>query len=128
MVKVKELHPRMPVTVTKSDSLDTAARLLIEEDIGALVVFEPHGVAGVISERDIVRAIADEVNLADTEVCEYMTEAPVVTNEEAAIGDAISKMNASHIRHVVVVSDGDVSGMISMRDVVGLLGADWPEL
>ena len=128
MVKVKELHPRMPVTVTKSDSLDDAARLLIEEDIGVLVVFEPHGIAGVISERDIVRAIADEVDLEETEVGEYMTEAPVVTEEEAAIGDAISKMNSSHIRHVIVLSDGDVSGVISMRDVVGLLGTDWPEL
>lgn len=127
-MRVKELHPRLPVTVTKSESLAAAAALLIEEDIGALVVFEPQGIAGILSERDIMRAVADGCDLDATEVCEYMTAAPIVTEEEAAIGDAISKMNGSGIRHVVVVSDGDVSGVISMRDVVGLLGTDWPEL
>ena len=127
-MKIKELHPRMPVTVGKSDSLEDAARLLIEEDIGALVVFEPRGIAGVISERDIVRAIVDECDLDRTEVCEYMTQAPIVTEEDAAIGDAIAKMNGSGVRHVVVVSDGDATGVISMRDVVKLLGTGWPEL
>ena len=127
-MKVQELHPRMPVTVTKSDSLEDAARVLVEENIGALVVFEPEGMAGILSERDIVRAIADDCDLQETEVCEYMTPAPVVTEEQAALGDAIAKMNGGGMRHVVVVADGDVSGVISMRDVVGLLGTDWPEL
>lgn len=127
-MKVKELHPRMPVTVGKSVSLESAAATLMDEDIGLLVVFEPNGIAGVISERDIIRAVADGCDLAAIEVCEYMTAAPIVTPEEAAIGDAIAKMNGSGVRHVVVVSDGDVSGIISMRDVVELLGTDWPEL
>lgn len=127
-MKIKELRPRMPVTIPKSESLGAAAKLLADEDIGALVVFEPNGLAGVISERDIVRAIADGCDLAEIEVCEYMTEAPVVAEEDAVIGDAIAKMNETGIRHVVIVTDGDVSGMISMRDIVALLGTGWPEL
>lgn len=127
-MRIKELNPRIPVTISKAESLASAAKLLADEDIGALVVFEPQGIAGVISERDIVRAIADGCNPDSTEVCEYMTEAPVVTEEDAFIGDAIAKMNDSAIRHVVVTSHGDVSGMISMRDVVALLGTRWPEL
>lgn len=54
MMKIKDLRPRMPVTIPKSESLGAAAKLLADEDIGALVVFEPNGLAGVISERDIV--------------------------------------------------------------------------
>ena len=127
-MKIKELKPRMPVTVTKSESLASAAKLLSDEDIGALVVYEPNGLAGIISERDIVHAVADGLDLAETEVCEYMTQAPVVAQEDAVIGDAIAKMNDSGIRHVVVASDGDVTGMISMRDIIALLGTDWPEL
>lgn len=65
---------------------------------------------GVVSERDIVRAVADGCDLDETEVCEYMTDAPVVAEEDSVIGDAIAKMNGSGIRHVVVISDGDVSG------------------
>ena len=127
-MKISELRPRMPVTVSKNESLASAAKLLADEEIGALVVFEPQGLAGVLSERDIVRAIADGFDLEETEVCEYMTEAAVVAEETAVIGDAIAKMNDSGIRHVVVTSDGDVSGMISMRDIVALLGTEWPEL
>lgn len=127
-MKIKELKPRMPVTVTKSESLASAAKLLADEEIGALVVYEPQGLAGIISERDIVHAVADGLDLAEIEVCEYMTQAPVVAEENAVIGDAIAKMNDSGIRHLVVVSGGDVTGMISMRDVIALLGVDWPEL
>jgi CBS domain-containing protein len=121
-MKVRDLHPRMPVTISKAENLASAARMLVDEDIGALVVYEPNGIAGVISERDIVRAVADGFDLDDTEVCEYMTEAPVASDEDAALGDAISKMNESGIRHIVVTSGRDVSGMISMRDVVALFG------
>lgn len=121
-MRIKELKPRMPVTVSKSESLAAACKLLSDEDIGALVVYEPQGLAGVISERDIVRAVADGFDLDATEVCEYMSEAPVVSDEDSVVGDAISKMNESGIRHIVVTWGGDVAGMISMRDVVALFG------
>jgi CBS domain-containing protein len=124
-MKVKDLEPRMPITISKSESLNAAARLLVDEDIGALVVYEPHGLEGVISERDLIRALADGCDLEVTEVCDYMTGAAVVSEEDAVIGDAVGKMNQMGIRHVVVTSEGDVSGMISMRDVVSLLGEDW---
>ena len=126
VMMIKELKPRMPVIITKSESLSSAAKLLADEDIGALVVYEPQGLAGILSERDIVRAVADGCDLIGTEVCEYMTEAPVVTEESAVTGDAIAKMNGSGICHVVVISDGGLTGMISMRDVVALLGTAWP--
>ena len=127
-MKIKELEPRMPVTIGKSESLASAAKLLTEEDIGALVVFEPHGLAGILSERDLVRALADGCDPYATEVCEYMTVSPVVSDEEAAVPDAIAKMNEGGIRHVVITSAGDVSGVISMRDILAMLGTRWPEL
>ena len=127
-MRVKELRPRMPVTITESEPLASAAKLLAEEEIGALVVYEAQGITGVLSERDVIRAVADGCDLDETEVCEYMTGAPVVTDEEAALGDAIAKMNDTGIRHVVVVSGREVTGMISMRDLIGLLGSNWPEL
>ena len=121
-MKIRDLHPRMPVTISKAATLASAAKVLMDEDIGALVVYEPKGLAGVISERDIVRAVADGFDFEETEVCEYMTEAPVVSDEEAPLGDAISKMNESGIRHVIVASGNEIAGMISMRDVVALFG------
>ncbi|MGH2754133.1 MAG: hypothetical protein ACRDLB_06830 [Actinomycetota bacterium] len=48
-MKIKDLEPRMPVTIGKSESLASAAKVLADEDIGALVIFEPHGIAGILS-------------------------------------------------------------------------------
>ena len=127
-MRIKDLKPRMPITITKSESLAGAAKLLADEDIGALVVFEPQGLAGVLSERDIVHAVADGLDLAETEVCEYMTQAPVATDERSSMGDVIAKMNDSGIRHVVITSEGDVTGMISVRDVIAWLDTDRPDL
>lgn len=128
-MKIKELKPRLPVTISKSDSLHEVASLLAAEEIGALVVYEPAGIAGVISERDLVRAVSDGCDLEATEVCEYMTDAPIMSEDDADVGDAVTKMTELGVRHVVVASDGDVSGMISMRDVVSLLATtDEPAL
>lgn len=123
-MKIKELEPRMPITITKSESLESAAHLLTDEEIGALVVYEPQGLVGMLSERDIVRAVADGCDLASTEVCEYMTDSPVVTDEDALIGEAVAKMNDAGIRHLVVTSGNDVCGVISMRDVVSLIDVE----
>ena len=127
-MKIKELKPRLPVTISKSESLHEVAGLLAAEEVGALVVYEPAGISGVISERDLVRAVADGCDLETTEVCEYMTQAPIMSDDDADVSDAVAKMTHLGVRHVVVVSHGDVSGMISMRDVVSLLGTDEPSL
>lgn len=126
-MKIKDLHPRMPVTISKEDDLAAAARTLSDEDIGALVVEGPSGVVGIISERDIVRAVANGSDLDDTEVCEYMTKGAVTSDADAVLGDAISKMNEATVRHIVVTSGRDVTGVLSMRDVLALFGTRSPD-
>ena len=120
-MKVSGLSPRMPVTVTKEDSLLGAATLLAEEEIGVLVVFDSHGLVGILSERDVIRAIADGCELHDTEVHEYMTESPVVVDADTEADEALQRMSEAAIRHLVVASGRDVTGVISMRDLVRAL-------
>jgi CBS domain-containing protein len=129
-MRLRELNPRQVVTITRSDSLRDAAKHLVDDDIGVLVVFEPRGLVGIFSERDLARAVADGVDMEYAEVGEYMTSAPVVSDVDSPVGDVIAKMNIHGIRHVVVVeNDGkDVMGVVSMRDVIRLLGSVWPEL
>lgn len=126
-MKVKELHPRSVITVEACDSLRTAAEHLAGDDIGALGVFDAHGARGVFSERDLVRAIADGVDVDRTPVKDYMTEAAIRVDTESALGDAIAMMNEFGCRHLLVDEEGDVSGMISIRDIVSALGPGWPE-
>ena len=127
-MKVKELKPRRIIDVAKEDSLREAARHLADDDIGALAIFDSHGPAGVLSERDLARAVADEVDLDRTPVEDYMTSSPVLVEADSAIGDAIARLNEYGVRHLLVDEQGDIVGMISMRDIVRLLGTEWPEL
>jgi signal-transduction protein with cAMP-binding, CBS, and nucleotidyltransferase domain len=127
-MRVSELKPRDVVTVSKAESLRGAAKLLNDDEVGALLVIGATDLDGVFSERDLSRAVADGVDLDDSEVCEYMTPAPVTVQADSYLGEVISDMNEFAIRHVVVMKDGEPLGMVSMRDVVALLGTRWPEL
>ena len=126
-MRIKDLHPRSAITVSPGETLRGAAKLLADDDVGALVVFGA-GLAGVFSERDLARAVADGADLEREPVEEYMTPAPVTVDLEGPIGDAIGKMNEFGVRHLVVLDDGDVAAVISVRDLMGLLGTAWPEL
>lgn len=127
-MRISDLKPGPAVTVTRGETLRGAAKLLSDDDIGALVVFSASGVVGVFSERDLARAVADGADFDEESVEEYMTEAPVTVELHSGLGDAIAKMNDFGMRHLVVVDGQDVAGMISMRDLMALLGTAWPEL
>ena len=127
-MRVTDLKPRSIIEVAREDSLREAARHLADDDIGALAIFDATGAAGILSERDLARAVADEVDLDKTPVEDYMTAAPVRVSADSALGDAIAKINEFGVRHLLVDDHGDITGMISVRDVMALLGTDWPEI
>jgi CBS domain-containing protein len=127
-MKVKDLEPRSPVTVERGENLRAAAKRLADDEVGALIVLTASGAVGVFSERDLTRAVADGANLDEELVEQYMTEAPLTVGKDGTLGDAIAKMNEYGVRHLAVVEKGDVVGMISIRDIMALLGVAWPEL
>jgi CBS domain-containing protein len=117
-MKVQEAATGKLATVWENESLKVAAQRLVEEEVGALVVFGSRGARGIISERDIVRAIHDDVDLEAVEVDEYMTEAPVSISQDSTMRRAVEKMDEYSIRHLVVLEDGDPVGVLSVRDVL----------
>jgi CBS domain-containing protein len=127
-MKIAELKPRSAISVTEGDSLRFAAKHLADDEIGVLIVFDARGPAGIFSERDLVRAVADGADLDDEPVDEYMTKAPVSVDENSGLGDAIAKMNEFGVRHLLVLEEKEVVGVISVRDILALLGTGWPEL
>jgi CBS domain-containing protein len=127
-MRVGDLKPRTAITITRGETLRAAAKHLADDDIGALVVFDATGAVGIFSERDLARSVADGADLDDEPVDEYMTEAPVTIPCDSGLGGAIARMNEFGVRHLLVVDGGDVVGVISMRDLLALLGTAWPEL
>lgn len=123
-MKVRELNPKRIVWTVESESLSDAAKRLVEEDIGALLIENGSGPVGVLSEKDFVRAIADGADLELTPVDEYMTASPVEISLDAPLSDVIAAMNEFGVRHIVVLDDGDEVGMVSARDVLRALEPD----
>ena len=100
------------------DTLADAASKMHFEEIGSLAVLRQGHFAGIITERDLVRAIADGVDTASTAVAGYMTEDPILANPEDGTQEAAARMVVLGIRHLPVVVGSEVVGMISIRDLL----------
>jgi len=108
------------VTLEPSVSLDTAAKLLAARRIGAVVVLgADERVVGILSERDIVRAISERGAAAMQEsVSQVMTRKVVTCTLDETIHSVMERMTAGKFRHVPVIEQGRLAGIISIGDVV----------
>jgi len=111
---------RSPVTARPEDTLQTAATLLANNNIGAMPVRDGEGrLVGVLSERDIAHCFADLGNkVEDLRVQDMMSRDVVTCSPTDDVNDAMRVMSQRRIRHLPVVEDGALSGMISSRDVM----------
>ena len=107
-------------TISQERSVSDALALLKERGIGALIVTGPNPpLVGIFSERDVVRALADRgASALDSTVEALMSSDVTVCNEETTVTELMGLMTARRIRHVPVVSDGHLVGMVSIGDVV----------
>jgi CBS domain-containing protein len=108
------------VTMAPHRTIDEAIHLLAEKRIGALVVGDAQGrVIGILSERDVMRALATEGAAAlDRPVSHYMTEKVVTCTRRTTIEDVMETMTNGRFRHLPVVEDGHLVGVVSIGDVV----------
>ncbi len=120
-MNAETLAKKPPITVYTKTTLKEVARTLAEKKIGIVVVVNersPDVPLGVISERDIVRAIATGVDL-NIPAERYMTT-PVITVEASEpLWKVAEVMRTHNIRHVVVTKNGKLYGVISIRDLLG---------
>jgi CBS domain-containing protein len=111
---------RNVVTIDPDRTLAEAAHLLSERKIGAVLVsntFRP--VAGILSERDIVRAVAERGPSALNEpVSRFMTEKVVTCTGHSAIQEVMELMTEGKFRHIPVVEGGRLVGLVSIGDIV----------
>jgi CBS domain-containing protein len=111
---------REVVTTQPHRTLGEVAQVLSYKDIGALVVSDPHGaVLGIISERDVVRAIGRKGAAAlNDAVSLHMTAKVVTTTPEQTVETTIEKMNNGRFRHLPVLDAGKLAGIVSIGDIV----------
>lgn len=96
-----------------------ALELMAEKGVGALVVLEGERIAGIMSERDYARKVVLKGNSAiNTPVREIMTPKVVTIRPDQTLGDCMALMTDKHIRHLPVLEDDQLIGIISIGDVV----------
>jgi CBS domain-containing protein len=110
---------RVVVTAHPDASLAEIAAILAEKRIGAVVVCERDAIGGIISERDVVRMLAKHGSEAlRMPAADCMTARVVTCRPEDTIHDVMQKMTSGRFRHLPVVQDGKLIGIVSIGDVV----------
>jgi CBS domain-containing protein len=120
---VRTLMAPTVATVAPTATLRDAATALAADAVGLLVVVDARGVRGVLSERDIILALTDDVELSEARVRDHASTDLVQVDEEAAIIDAANLMAAAEVRHLAVTRSDEVVGVLSVRDILGVLVA-----
>jgi len=117
-MKVKDLKLESLVSTRLDESVADAADRMRFYEIGSLAVIDSGNVVGILTERDIVRAGSDGVDMKRIPVRSYVTPGPTTVSSDADIEDAAGLMLALGVRHLPVVEGFGVVGMLSMRDVL----------
>jgi CBS domain-containing protein len=119
VARIIEDKGRNVVTISANATLADIAATLSEKRIGAVVVIEKDAIKGIVSERDIVRAVARHggSGLAMS-AAEWMTAKVVTCKPEDTINDVMQTMTSGRFRHLPVVENGKLAGIVSIGDVV----------
>ncbi len=106
-------------TVPPETTVLDALALMAEKNVGALVVTLEGRVLGIISERDYARKVALKGRTSrDTSVREIMTSSPVCVGPDQSIEECMTIMNNRHVRHLPVLENNLLAGMITIRDAI----------
>ncbi len=111
--------------VRPDDSVFTSLQLLAQHEVGALVVMDGGRLVGIVSERDYTRKVALQGRSSkDTRVAEIMTAQVLTVGPSTGTRACMAMMSEKKIRHLPVVDQGTVLGMISIRDIMDDIIAD----
>ena len=117
MATVAEVMNRSVLTVDPTSSIGEAAEKMIDAGVGAVVVVEDMArIVGIVTERDLMRAVAQRARAAEARVRQWMTESVVTIEPDTEIHDAAKMMFEKNFRHLPVVNkDGRLMGIASLR-------------
>jgi CBS domain-containing protein len=117
VTQLRDIMTEDVLTVAPEDTLGEVAAKMVERNVGSVVVFDFGRLIGVLTERDIMRAVAARTHSSDARVREWMTADPVTATAGTSIEDAAKTMFDNGFRHLPVVEDDRAIGIVSIRDV-----------
>ena len=118
-MKVRDAMTEHVLTMTPGRSLRDAARFMAEHNVGAAVIMDPEQPGpGIVTERDLVRSIGAGEDPDAEMIGDHLTSSAALADADWDLEKAADTMAHGGFRHLVVVTDGDVAGIISMRDIM----------
>ncbi|SVA89904.1 uncharacterized protein METZ01_LOCUS142758 [marine metagenome] len=106
------------VTLSSDSTVTDAAQVMVRGGFGSVVVVHGRMLLGILTERDVLRAAASEDDLRSASVERWMTPDPDTSEPDLDTEEAAGLMLSRGYRHLPVVVDGDLVGMVSLRDVL----------
>jgi CBS domain-containing protein len=107
------------LTVAPEDTLGEVAEKMTKQNVGAVVVKDHGRLIGILTERDMLRAMAARVHTSDARVRQFMTADPITAAPDMPLDDAAQVMLDHGFRHLPVVDGTNVIGVVSLRRVLG---------
>jgi CBS domain-containing protein len=117
MTTVGEIMSKDLITVDPTSTVAEAATVMGEHHAGSALVMEGDALAGIFTERDIVRALGEHFDAAGHPVSNWMTRNPVTIVLDSDVHDAMERMLSGGFRHLPVMDGDRVVGLVSMRDL-----------
>jgi CBS domain-containing protein len=116
---VSLIRPQPPITLLPEETVGRAIGLMLAQNIGAVLVVDSGGqLLGIFSERDLLTKVAGTPDSSTRPVLEYMTRRPETVRESDSLAFALHKMDCGGYRHLPVLRDGKLVGVISVRDLM----------
>ena len=107
------------ITVAPEDTLGEVAERMSAQNVGAVVVKDFGRLIGVLTERDMLRAMAARVHTSDARVRQWMTENPITASPDTTFDEAQQVMLDKGFRHLPVVEGDTILGIVSLRRIMG---------
>ena len=118
MATLGELMTKEVLEVAPEDTLGQAAEAMVERGVGSAVVSDFGRLIGILTERDLLKAVAGRVHTSEARVREWMTADPITASESDSADEAIRTMLDNGFRHLPVVAAGRTVGVVSLRELM----------
>ena len=127
MTQLREIVRDDYPTVAPEDTLGEVAQKLVDANVGAAIVKDFGRMIGILTERDLLKAVAGRVHTSEARVREWMTADPITATPETDVDAAAQTMIDNGFRHLPVVDGESVVGVVSLRRAVAAqLGSELP--
>lgn len=118
MSALGEIMSRDVIAVAPEDTLGEAAERMAGDNVGSAAVLEHGRLIGILTERDILKAVAGRVHSSEARVREWMTPDPITAGEDTPAEEALETMMEHGFRHLPVLEGERTIGIVSIRDVM----------